>query len=76
MKHTRIIVAHYGGPHALRVVEEESPEPKPGEVRVRVQAAGVSLPDIIADTWHSRQALRPGGRVVAYGNPTSLRGGV
>lgn len=27
-----------------------------------------------AHTWHSRQALRPGGRVVAYGNTTSLRG--
>jgi len=26
-------------------------------------------------TWHSRNALRPGGRVVAYGNTTSLRGG-
>jgi NADPH2:quinone reductase len=24
--------------------------------------------------WHSRQALRPGGRVVGYGNTTSLRG--
>jgi NADPH2:quinone reductase len=27
-----------------------------------------------AHTWHSRKALRPGGRVVAYGNTTSLRG--
>jgi NADPH2:quinone reductase len=27
-----------------------------------------------AHTWHSRQALRAGGRVVAYGNTTSLRG--
>jgi NADPH2:quinone reductase len=27
-----------------------------------------------AHIWHSRQALRPGGRVVAYGNTTSLRG--
>jgi NADPH2:quinone reductase len=27
-----------------------------------------------AHTWHSREALRPGGRVVAYGNTTSLRG--
>jgi len=27
-----------------------------------------------AHTWHSRQALRPGGKVVAYGNTTSLRG--
>jgi NADPH2:quinone reductase len=27
-----------------------------------------------AHLWHSRKALRPGGRVVAYGNTTSLRG--
>jgi len=48
MRHTRIIVTHYGGPDALRVVEEECPEPKSGEARVRVLAAGVSLPDIMA----------------------------
>ena len=48
MRHTRIIVTHYGGPDELRVVEEECPEPKHGEVRVRVLAAGVSLPDILA----------------------------
>ena len=47
MKHTRIIVTHYGGPDALRVVEEECPEPKDGEVRVKVLAAGVSLPDLM-----------------------------
>jgi NADPH2:quinone reductase len=29
------------------VVEEERPEPKPGEVRVKVLAAGVSLPDVM-----------------------------
>ena len=27
-----------------------------------------------AHLWHSRAALRPGGRVVGYGNTTSLRG--
>jgi NADPH2:quinone reductase len=27
-----------------------------------------------AHLWHSRQALRPGGKVVGYGNTTSLRG--
>jgi NADPH:quinone reductase-like Zn-dependent oxidoreductase len=48
MRHTRVIVTHYGGPDALRVVEEECPEPQNGEVRVRVLAAGVSLPDILA----------------------------
>src|SRR5262245_15195201 len=47
MRHTRIIVRHYGGPDELRVVEEECPEPKAGEVRVRVLAAGVSLPDVM-----------------------------
>ncbi len=48
MRHTRIVVTHYGGPDALQVVEEECPEPKDGEVRVRVLAAGVSLPDVLA----------------------------
>ncbi len=48
MKNTRILVTHYGGPDALRVVEEECPEPKNGQVRVKVLAAGVALPDIMA----------------------------
>ncbi len=48
MKHPRIVVVHYGGPDELRVVEEECPEPRRGEARVRVLAAGVSLPDVMA----------------------------
>jgi NADPH:quinone reductase-like Zn-dependent oxidoreductase len=48
MRSTRIIVTHYGGPDALQVVEDECPEPKDGEVRVRVLAAGVALPDVMA----------------------------
>jgi NADPH2:quinone reductase len=47
VKHLRIIVTHYGGPDALQVLEEACPEPKDGEVRVRVLAAGVSLPDVL-----------------------------
>jgi hypothetical protein len=54
MKHTRVIVTHYGGSDALRTIEEECPEPKAGEVRVRVLAAGVSLPDIMA-----REGIHP-----------------
>ena len=53
-RQTRIIVTHYGGPDALRVVEEACPEPKDGEVRVRVLAAGVALPDIMA-----REGIHP-----------------
>jgi NADPH:quinone reductase len=41
----RVIVDHYGGPEVLKVVEEEDPRPGPGEVRVRVLAAGVSFTD-------------------------------
>jgi NADPH2:quinone reductase len=47
VKHTRIVVSHYGGPDELRPVEEERPEPKDGDVRIRVLAAGVSLPDVM-----------------------------
>ncbi len=54
MKHTRIVVTHYGGPDALTVVEEDCPEPKQGEVRVKVLAAGVALPDVMA-----REGIHP-----------------
>jgi NADPH2:quinone reductase len=60
MKHTRVIVTHYGGPDALQVIEEECPDPKAGEVRVRVLAAGVSLPDIMArEGIHPETPLTP-----------------
>jgi NADPH2:quinone reductase len=45
--HNRIVVSHYGGPDELRLVEDERSEPGHGEVRVRVLAAGVSLPDVM-----------------------------
>ncbi len=43
----RIIVARHGGPEVLQGIEEPVPEPQPGEVRVRVQAAGVSAYDLM-----------------------------
>lgn len=50
----RIIVDHYGGPETLHVVEAPSAEPKRREVRVRVLAAGVALPDVLA-----REGIHP-----------------
>jgi NADPH:quinone reductase len=47
MKHQRIVVRHYGGPDTLELTEEERPEPKRGEARLRVLAAGVCLPDVM-----------------------------
>ena len=41
----RVVVDHFGGPEVVSVVEEDDPRPGPGEVRVRVLAAGVSLSD-------------------------------
>src|SRR5438045_7455238 len=41
----RVVVDHFGGPDVLKVVEEDVPRPGPGEVRVRVLAAGVSFTD-------------------------------
>jgi NADPH2:quinone reductase len=43
------------------MVEEECPEPKGGEVRVRVLAAGVSLPDIMA-----REGIHPETPLVPF----------
>jgi NADPH2:quinone reductase len=48
MRHKRVVVTHYGGPEVITVVEEDIPIPKVGEVRVKVLAAGVSLPDVLA----------------------------
>jgi NADPH2:quinone reductase len=48
MKNTRVVVTRYGGPEVLQILEEAAPEPKDGQVRVRVLAAGVALPDVLA----------------------------
>lgn len=47
MKHHRIVVTRHGGPDVLQVVEEDLPEPRAGEVRVKVLAAGVSAYDLM-----------------------------
>ena len=52
----RVVVMQHGGPEVLQVVEEALPEPGPGEVRVQVQAAGVSAYDLM----HRRSGSLPG----------------
>jgi putative PIG3 family NAD(P)H quinone oxidoreductase len=39
--------AHPGGPEVLAVVERPVPRPGPGEVLIRVHAAGINRPDIL-----------------------------
>ena len=54
VRNTRIVVTRYGGADAMQAVEDDLPAPKACEVRVRVLAAGVSLPDVMA-----REGIHP-----------------
>jgi NADPH:quinone reductase-like Zn-dependent oxidoreductase len=58
MRHTRIIATEYGELDTFQLLEEERPEPKRGEVRVRVLAAGVFLAR--PDDARGRSYRRPG----------------
>ncbi len=44
---TAIEIAAPGGAAMLRPVQRSTPEPKPGEVLIRVRAAGVNRPDVL-----------------------------
>jgi NADPH2:quinone reductase len=61
MRHMRIVVPRYGGPEVITVIEENIPEPNAGEVRVKILAAGVSLPDVLA-----REGVHPETPRVPY----------
>jgi NADPH:quinone reductase len=47
VKYKRIVVSKFGGPENLQLIEEEIPEPRANEVRVKILTAGVSLADIL-----------------------------
>jgi NADPH:quinone reductase-like Zn-dependent oxidoreductase len=61
VRNQRVVVTRYGGPDVITVVEEEIPTPKAGEARVKVLAAGVSLPDVLA-----REGVHPETPRVPY----------
>ena len=43
-----IWITRHGGPEALEVRETADPEPGPGQVRIRVSAAGLNFADVMA----------------------------
>jgi NADPH2:quinone reductase len=47
-----IEIAQPGGPEVLRLCERPRPIPKPGEVLIKVHAAGVNRPDVIQRMGH------------------------
>ncbi len=71
MRHKRVVVTQYGGPEVITVIEEDIPAPKADEVRVKVLAAGVSLPDVLA-----REGVHPETPRVPYTPGWDLVGAV
>lgn len=71
MRHKRVVITQYGGPEVISLIEEEIPAPRSGEVRVRVLAAGVSLPDVLA-----REGVHPETPHVPYTPGWDLVGAV
>src|SRR5499427_4453359 len=61
MRYKRVVVSQYGGPEVIIITEEDIPTPKAGEVRVKVLAAGVGLPDVLA-----REGVHPETPQVPY----------
>ncbi len=47
MSHTRVVIPHPGAPNVMQVIEEPLPTPAPGQVRVKVLAAGVARADLL-----------------------------
>ena len=78
-----VLCRAWGGPETLTVEEVATPEPGPGEVRIRMLAAGVNFPDvlIIQKKYQVQPPLpfTPGaeiaGEVEAAGPGTTLRPG-
>ena len=71
MKYKHITVPRFGGPENLSLAEDELPEPRANEVRIKVFAAGVSFADIMMrqgvhpESWNlGRAPFTPGWDVV------------
>src|SRR5438445_7450553 len=44
----QVVITRRGGPEVLQVREAPDPKPAPGQVRIRVRAAGVNFADVMA----------------------------
>src|SRR5260370_15526862 len=45
-----VLLERYGGPDVLRIAEVATPEPKLGEVRVRIDAIGINFAEVLSRT--------------------------
>jgi NADPH:quinone reductase-like Zn-dependent oxidoreductase len=53
------VIVRHGGPEVLEVRESADPTPGPGEVRIRVRAAGINFADVLARLGWYPDAPRP-----------------
>jgi NADPH:quinone reductase-like Zn-dependent oxidoreductase len=54
-----LVITEHGPPEVLRVQERRDPEPGPGEVLVRVRAAGINFADLLARAGLYPDAPKP-----------------
>jgi hypothetical protein len=59
MKYQRVVVTRHGGPEVLQTMEDDLPEPRAGEARAKVLAAGVSGHDLSIFARHGSIGFRP-----------------
>lgn len=55
----QVVISKYGKPEVLKVQEVALPEPKSGQIRIRVRAAGVAFADILMRIGLYPNAPRP-----------------
>ncbi|WP_435364606.1 quinone oxidoreductase family protein [Haloarchaeobius sp. DYHT-AS-18] len=78
-----IEVTEYGDTESMQVVEEDVPEPGPGQVRIEVEAAGINFADVMQRRGHYpggpeapfRPGLEAAGTIEAVGEGVAYEGG-
>jgi NADPH:quinone reductase-like Zn-dependent oxidoreductase len=54
-----LVITEHGGPEVLKIEERPDPKPGPGEVRVKVRAAGINFADVLARMGLYEDAPKP-----------------
>jgi putative PIG3 family NAD(P)H quinone oxidoreductase len=72
---TAVAITEHGGPSVLKPEERPVPRPRPGEILIKVKAAGVNRPDVVQRKGHyppppgasDLPGLEAAGEIVALG---------
>ena len=64
MKSKAVLIRSHGGPEVLELRDVPEPQPKPGEVVVRIEAAGVNFADLLSNAGETTEHLREDTSIV------------